>query len=1241
MCESLLELWPASNMQAFVATLLGAANDEEHEQTVDQQSSARALVAYVKSERLQLALHSDDFVASLEKRPLIIGPTELEWLWHLVELCELRIRGLSVGGGNVELTLKDLIAKLAEHGVTAKRFRPSNLLPITVEIVKRLSNWEPDGGEQNHHIVLAICNMILPFPLLDLEDLGRPQDMRVFILFLSLFLDPLASSKRIEVAKIDLLGGGNVQSTGLGSPIARQRTLSSSSLGSPSTNVSPFQVKKSVSSSNISSQVASQLRKKLDEKQAELEQLSVLHAKKVELLKEENASLYQQIADSETELAELTEEFLEMRRHRDEVEEELDRALAAGMANRDKKEELERQLVQLEAALQTRESEWAVERRSLETAVQEAVSRLRQSQVSAAAIAASDARVAQLQQKLRDMESEVARVEAEKARLSKLAAKQKQQLDDGERPPLDADSAAARIAALEAEIDAADEDYDELCRKVETLKQMLAEAGNVVAANEDLKKQVEQMQNERNQLALHMSEQQHLSLMSVEEARRQCEHGISKLKMELEQKTLEWQKEREVLRKKAEEGLAASRKMEIEIESSKTTRMDQKKKIDLLMKRVEMHERRAAVFQEEESKWMTRKRELEGRVSLLTAQVENLDREADALLDRAGRYVILLRRGQQLLEKEVLASDEALERERLSRRAERLAWKAEQEERERQLQMEAEDVQKQLKLLMEAVATAQQEARDTASAAQHEAAELRRLSLNHPGTVERSSHDEISVVEEALKRSMITSAKERQHHQMEKGEWQNKLKLMHSEQEKKIAAIVTTLNVQIDALQKGCAESESARHVLEQELAKLSEAKDLAVSDLEAELQIARERALELEKKEARALALADEKLSEVEKSVNAKLLESQEQCARLSEQLRLLEERSDCELRALQIKMAENEQRERLTVQVLESKLAESESDKEVLRNRLQLAREEGPNAWTKEHEILVEKLRVLEERSSKELLHVQSELRRVEAREACSVRELQTLLSEKEREGRAILESLKLSSEKEIGTLREQLAEASVKEDQAVLRLRVKLAKSEESNKLLAEKLNDLSAVQHSVKQAREDLEQGLCHLSLQHEGHLAKMTLELEAKLKRLEEQPVRKRVEDVSGANGSLAHDAELLAEEQRKSKELEARLVSAEEALLIANERVIACDRERTDAEARHQGAIDAVKIKFNKKLRELQSSERERAANRIEQVEAGKTLLLERRNSGFGVWMWWIVLLLCVLRVFVAPILEI
>jgi hypothetical protein len=44
-------------------------------------------------------------------------------------------------------------------------------------------------------------------------------------------------------------------------------------------------VKKTVSASNISSQVAAQLKKKLDEKQIELEKLNLLHSKKLEQLK--------------------------------------------------------------------------------------------------------------------------------------------------------------------------------------------------------------------------------------------------------------------------------------------------------------------------------------------------------------------------------------------------------------------------------------------------------------------------------------------------------------------------------------------------------------------------------------------------------------------------------------------------------------------------------------------------------------------------------------------------------------------------------------------------------------------------------------------------------------------------------------------------------------------------------------------------------------------------------------------
>jgi hypothetical protein len=260
-------------MLVFVGHLLGIADGDAP--SPNEGENARALVAYVKSERLQLALHSDDFAASLETRPIAVGNVELEWLWHLVELSELRPKGLAVGGGNEEQTLKDLVVKFSEHGITAKRFRPSNLLPILVEVVKRLSNWEPDDSEQKVHVVLAICSMILPFQLLDLEDLGHTQCVRVFVLFLSMFLDPLASSKRLEVSKINLFNGVDSPARDFGTAVP----------ATPPSAMSPFQVKKTVSASNISSQVAAQLKKKLDEKQIELEKLNLLHSKKLEQLK--------------------------------------------------------------------------------------------------------------------------------------------------------------------------------------------------------------------------------------------------------------------------------------------------------------------------------------------------------------------------------------------------------------------------------------------------------------------------------------------------------------------------------------------------------------------------------------------------------------------------------------------------------------------------------------------------------------------------------------------------------------------------------------------------------------------------------------------------------------------------------------------------------------------------------------------------------------------------------------------
>jgi predicted Mrr-cat superfamily restriction endonuclease len=120
----------------------------------------------------------------------------------------------------------------------------------------------------------------------------------------------------------------------------------------------------------------------------------------------------------ENELVQKHNGFMSARRHRDEAEEELEKALAVGMTHRDRSVEMERDLVQLQKVLAAKDAEWREERRALETVMQETVDRLKQSQ-------AMNVSVAELRGRVQDMEAETDRAEAEQDRLVKLVASQK------------------------------------------------------------------------------------------------------------------------------------------------------------------------------------------------------------------------------------------------------------------------------------------------------------------------------------------------------------------------------------------------------------------------------------------------------------------------------------------------------------------------------------------------------------------------------------------------------------------------------------------------------------------------------------------------------------------------------------------------------------------------------------------------------------------------------------------------
>jgi hypothetical protein len=348
--ESLLDLWPASNMSSILKFKTSSAPLD----FVDESVKARELVAWMECQVGGLALNQADFVASLTRKPTSLGPVEMEWLWHVIEARELRKAGLAVGYGNHEETAKDLRVKLEQLEIRCKRFRPSNLLNIMIEMVKRLSNWEPDDHDTKQ-VVLTVANMILPVQLLDVEDLcGKVYHMRPFILYLTLFLEPLSSPKRLEVSrsaiKEDTAGRGGREGQGNEPESTPMKSASSSASSAP-----------------ITAKTVTLLKDQLAAKEAEMKQLQALHLK--ELNQVRSAHLLQTRHYGEE--VGLSEALERAERHGEGLSAELESLSALRVRELERMREMETQIQIFMAESDAKEKEWFRTKAALERIAEE------------------------------------------------------------------------------------------------------------------------------------------------------------------------------------------------------------------------------------------------------------------------------------------------------------------------------------------------------------------------------------------------------------------------------------------------------------------------------------------------------------------------------------------------------------------------------------------------------------------------------------------------------------------------------------------------------------------------------------------------------------------------------------------------------------------------------------------------------------------------------------------------------
>ncbi len=571
--ESLLDLWPASRMQVFMEDVL---NVEHGAASPDEGLNARSLVAFLKSEHLQLAQHADDFVASLSQRPAAVGEVELQWLWHLVELGTLRQCGLCMGGGgggDENKTMQELQTRLQDLGVHVNRFRPQRMLPILVEIVKRLSNWEPDDSAQMEQAVLMFSDLVLPFRVLDLEDLKSVPHPRTFILMLALCVNPLASnSVRLEMSNLSI-GGAQLHDNGVPTtPVTSQGQQPQSPFSSPA---------RKASLSSIGAQSAAKYKAQVEHVQAELLQkqeelkellaelreaeaglrqtkaradkaeaaltlLKAQHEEKFELLAESNDSLVAELDTvtkiNEDKLRAMEEKYRKKSEQLKSSEAETEQAFQMMAVAEVKIKDLEQRLQEL----LDEQIFWRKEKLELETARDAAVARMTvqtpASEGLQTTLREKEAEIARLAELIVEHEHRISLVDAERKKLAKenavleveLSASESMQMERGAREK----EMAALVAQLEGELDQekaaaaqAKKERDEIKTTHEEVvaKTRRLEVDSEIAKTnqKDLTKKLEQMQKR-----LETSEKKSSSASNLTETKVKLEARIQALEQE-------------------------------------------------------------------------------------------------------------------------------------------------------------------------------------------------------------------------------------------------------------------------------------------------------------------------------------------------------------------------------------------------------------------------------------------------------------------------------------------------------------------------------------------------------------------------------------------------------------------------------------------------------------------------------------------------------------------------------------
>jgi hypothetical protein len=199
--SSLCDLWPATSMLPFIQRLTQVRIPSTG---ITEDAIAWNLAQFLERERLiKTDQAARSFAQSLAAPVQRLGLRELDWMWKLVTLADLKKSSIAdpEDTESVFAAVRQRLASVIKHS-----FDPANFVPLCLDIISALSDdWQMRDGDSGAQIVLAVSSMVLPVQLLEAADLKREMDTRTFLLVMSMFADVLEDkTRRIQFSRAEI-----------------------------------------------------------------------------------------------------------------------------------------------------------------------------------------------------------------------------------------------------------------------------------------------------------------------------------------------------------------------------------------------------------------------------------------------------------------------------------------------------------------------------------------------------------------------------------------------------------------------------------------------------------------------------------------------------------------------------------------------------------------------------------------------------------------------------------------------------------------------------------------------------------------------------------------------------------------------------------------------------------------------------------------------------------------------------